>query len=133
MIDDDAVLQRLAYCACNVVITRRPDRVAAYLDFLEREIDLIVSIARTNGGWRVEEILRIAGSDSEHGFWLDEVSTVNTVRRAVPSLTMSDSTPPRLSASVNVRSFEKNRSAASRPPSMVNETLSSSPSPATKL
>jgi type IV secretion system protein VirB11 len=36
-------------------------------------IDLIVSIARTSGGWRVEEILRIAGSDSEHGFWLDEV------------------------------------------------------------
>jgi type IV secretion system protein VirB11 len=36
-------------------------------------IDLIVSIARTGGGWRVEEILRIAGYDSEHGFWLDEV------------------------------------------------------------
>jgi type IV secretion system protein VirB11 len=36
-------------------------------------IDLIVSIARTSGGWRVEEILRIAGYDSEHGFWLDEV------------------------------------------------------------
>jgi len=31
---------------------------------------------------------------SHQSFWLDEVSTVNAVRRAVPSLTMSDSTPP---------------------------------------
>lgn len=31
---------------------------------------------------------------AHQGFWLDEVSTVNTVRSAVPSLTMSDSTPP---------------------------------------
>ncbi len=31
---------------------------------------------------------------SHQSFWLDEVLTVNTVRRAVPSLTMSGTTPP---------------------------------------
>ncbi len=31
---------------------------------------------------------------SHQSFWLDEVETVNTVRRAIPSLTMSGTTPP---------------------------------------
>lgn len=29
------------YCACNVVITRRPERIDAYLDYLSREMDLV--------------------------------------------------------------------------------------------
>jgi oxygen-independent coproporphyrinogen III oxidase len=36
------------YCACNVVITRRRDRVEAYLDVLEREIDQVARLVRSD-------------------------------------------------------------------------------------
>ena len=49
--------------------------------------------------WLLALVLLLAGGLrllhlSRQSFWLDEVMTVNTVREAVPSLTMSSTSPP---------------------------------------
>lgn len=46
--------RRCLYCGCNVEITRRPDRVDAYLDRLARELDLVV--AALGRGCRVVQL-----------------------------------------------------------------------------
>ncbi len=36
--------KRCSFCACNVVVTRDPEKVSAYLDALERELALVVEL-----------------------------------------------------------------------------------------
>lgn len=42
------------YCACHMLVTHRPEKVAAYLDVLHREVDLVA--ARVRPGQRVVQV-----------------------------------------------------------------------------
>ena len=71
--------ERCAYCGCNVVITRHRDSAARYLDFLDREIDLLaaalperrlISQMHWGGGtptyYGVDQLERVFGRIARH-------------------------------------------------------------------
>lgn len=64
------------YCACNKIVTKHHDRARKYLDYLKRELDLVVGIL---GQGRVVSQLHLGGGtptflrDEELAEWMDHV------------------------------------------------------------